>query len=112
MTAPTLGARYLAACVRLGAEEWCAGMCERCREADYWGITGYAVDGEVPDLSGAATIGAALAVYDAVRGRSAPDPVYLAATVYGLTAPETQLALVEALERLAAERGAGAGGAA
>jgi hypothetical protein len=53
-----------------------------------------------------ATMGGVLGVYDDVRARSAPDPVYLAATVYGLTAPETQLALVEALERLAAERAA------
>jgi len=117
MTAPTLGARYLAACAGLGVEPWRSGMSPVLA---YPGLDGwpyllreqeereYAHSMEwQPDLSTPATMGAALAVYDAVRGRSAPDPVYLAATVYGLTAPEAQLALVEALERLAAEHVAG-----
>jgi hypothetical protein len=99
MSAPTLGARYLAACAGLGVR----GLRER--------MSVHADAELVPDLFDPATMGGVLGVYDDVRARSAPDPVYLAATVYGLTAPETQLALVEALERLAAERVAAAGGA-
>jgi len=120
MTAPTLGARYLAACAALEQEPWHSGMSAATPHSsrDGWPYIlraaeerGYAYTLEwTPDLSMPATMGAALGVYDIVRTRSAPDPVYLAATVYGLTAPETQRALVEALERLAAERGAGAGG--
>ena len=132
MTAPTLGARYLNACAALGVEPWREGMklcgqrgrvvevhhddadltcAQHGRMPEAHLCASVPIGGEVPDLSDPATMGTALAVYDEVRGRSAPDPVYLAATVYGLTAPETQRALVEALERIAAERGAGAGGA-
>ena len=132
MSPPTLGARYLAACVRLGVVEWRAGMLssygERCREVDRWGITwwgerGYivtdgAVDGEVPDLSDSATMGCALAV--AREAGHAPG-MFVRPTATGWTVmrgsgagmgklsdgPSEAEALVQALERLAAERAAG-----
>jgi hypothetical protein len=58
----------------------------------------------VPDLCDPATMGAALGVYDTVRARSTPDPVYLRASLHGLASPETQTALVEAMESLATKR--------
>jgi hypothetical protein len=121
MSPQTLGARYLAACAGLGVEPWLPGMRDdtgtdivlrvhpvRLLTTNRNGWSRLSPRSKaVPDLSDAATMGAALGTYDIVRGRSAPDPVYLAATVYELTARETQTALVEALERLAAERASG-----
>jgi hypothetical protein len=117
MSPPTLGGRYLAACEALGVEPWHSGMSAVMTRssANTWPSLLCSAEGReyartmgwMPDLSHAATMGAALGVYDTVRGRSAPDPVYLRASLHGLTSPEAQLALVEALERLAAERPAG-----
>jgi len=102
----TLGARYLNACKVLGVYRPQREGMTLVHPHSATSVVN-PTDGWSPDFRDPGTLGHALDVYDSVRGpRTAHDPVYAAAAAHGLASPETQEALVGALERLAAERAA------
>jgi hypothetical protein len=105
MSAPTLGARYLNACAALGVFR---PQREGMALVHPHSATSVVMptDGWMPDFRDPGTLGHALDVYDALRAPRPADPVYAAAAAHGLASPETQEAIVEALEQLAAERAA------